>query len=93
MSDEAPAMTPIQGAREIAKTVGQIHAEMIALRRAGLPPKFLAGLDRVEMLLATLADQNAALGEAVRAPEPTAEQADEPEKLPADASAMNSKKV
>jgi hypothetical protein len=94
MSDDA-TMTPIQHAREIAKTVGLLHSETIKLRRAGLPAKFLGGLDAIDQILTTLADQNAALGEAVRAPEPDADAEKLPadaEKLPADASAMGGKK-
>lgn len=72
MADEAPKMTPIEGAREVAKTVGELHAETIKLRGAGLPAKYLGGLDAIDRLLVKLADQNAALGEAVR---PAAEDA------------------
>lgn len=66
MSD-APEKTAADLALDIAKTVGEIHAEMIKLRRAGLPAKFLGGLSAVEDRLNVLADQNSALSAAVAA--------------------------
>jgi len=65
-------MTPIEHARTIAKTVGEIHAEVLKLRRAGLPAKFNAQISVIEAKLTDLADQNAALGDTVRRPEETA---------------------
>lgn len=93
MSDDAPKMTLVERTREIAKTVGLLHAETIRLRNAGLPPKFLGSLAAVEKALATLADQNAALSEAATAKDEPAPSSDKPsvsadEPVPADMSVM-----
>ena len=83
MADESqPTMT--DRTREIAKTIGELHAETIKFRRAGLPPKFLGGLDAIDKILARLADQNAALSEASAPAAPSAYVPDSP----ADASSM-----
>lgn len=66
MSDEAPK-TAADLALDIAKTVGEIHADMIKLRRAGLPAKYLGSLTAIEGKLNVLADQNSTLSEAVAA--------------------------
>ncbi len=78
MSDDAPKMTLVERTREIAKTVGLLHAETIKLRNAGLPPKFLGSLAAVEKALNVLADQNAALSEAATVKDEPAPSSDEP---------------
>lgn len=64
--DDLNEMTTAEMAREISKAVGDIHAEMLLLRRAGIPARALPALDRVESKLTRLADLNAGLGEAIR---------------------------
>ncbi len=86
MSDDAPKMTLVDRTREIAKTVGLLHAETIKLRNAGLPPKFLGSLAAVEKALNVLADQNAAPSEAAPVKDEPAPSSDEP--APADMSVM-----
>lgn len=67
------AMTPIEHAREIAKAVGDVHTEVLKLRRAGLPAKFNGQITAIEDKLTRLADLNAALSDTVRkAEEPAA---------------------
>jgi hypothetical protein len=51
----------------IARLSGEIHAHLVELRRAGLPPKALAGLEAIERKFTLLADALAGLGE----PEPS----------------------
>lgn len=78
MSDDASKTTLVDRTREIAKTVGLLHAETIRLRNAGLPPKFLGSLAAVEKALNVLADQNAALSEAATVKDEPAPSSDEP---------------